>query len=94
MSKGTEINKNSFLKNLKSFLAFAPYYLLIYSTKICYSSCMSYKLNGRNIYEMNTLSMNGRGYIMLTELQKKFFLKLKIPPKENVEFEDLHTILL
>ncbi|MCU5406748.1 arylamine N-acetyltransferase [Bacillus cereus] len=31
---------------------------------------------------------------MLTELQKKFFLKLKIPPKENVKFEDLHTILL
>ncbi|MGX5373575.1 arylamine N-acetyltransferase family protein [Bacillus cereus] len=31
---------------------------------------------------------------MLTELQKKFFLKLKITPKENVEFEDLHTILL
>ncbi|MBT2576919.1 arylamine N-acetyltransferase [Bacillus sp. ISL-8] len=31
---------------------------------------------------------------MLTELQKKFFLKLKIPPKENVEFEDLHTIFL
>lgn len=33
-------------------------------------------------------------YIMLTELQKKFFSKLKIPPKDNVEFEDLHTILL
>ncbi|AND11112.1 arylamine N-acetyltransferase [Bacillus thuringiensis] len=31
---------------------------------------------------------------MLTDLQQKFFLKLKIPPKENVKFEDLHTILL
>ncbi|MFE5365742.1 arylamine N-acetyltransferase, partial [Bacillus cereus] len=31
---------------------------------------------------------------MLTELQKKFFSKLKIPQKENVEFEDLHAILL
>ncbi|MED2559028.1 arylamine N-acetyltransferase, partial [Bacillus thuringiensis] len=29
---------------------------------------------------------------MLTELQKKFFSKLRIQPKENVEFEDLHTI--
>ncbi len=31
---------------------------------------------------------------MLTELQKKFFLKLKIPLRENVKFEDLHRILL
>ncbi|MEF8684107.1 arylamine N-acetyltransferase family protein [Bacillus cereus] len=31
---------------------------------------------------------------MLTELQKKFFSKLKILPRENVKFEDLHTILL
>ncbi|PFV43123.1 arylamine N-acetyltransferase family protein [Bacillus thuringiensis] len=31
---------------------------------------------------------------MLTELQKKLFLKLKIPPRENVKFEDLHRILL
>ncbi len=61
---------------------------------MCYSSYIPYKLSDCNIYEMNTLFINGRGYIMLTELQKKFFLKLKIPPKENVEFEDLHTILL
>ncbi|GAA0431584.1 hypothetical protein GCM10008934_21340 [Virgibacillus salarius] len=31
---------------------------------------------------------------MLTELQKKFFSKLQITPKENVKFEDLHTIIL
>ncbi|WP_044796663.1 arylamine N-acetyltransferase family protein [Bacillus cereus] len=31
---------------------------------------------------------------MLTELQKKFFSKLKIPTKDNVEFEDLHAIFL
>ncbi|MEH7189666.1 arylamine N-acetyltransferase family protein [Bacillus toyonensis] len=31
---------------------------------------------------------------MLTELQINFFSKLKIPPRENVKFEDLHTILL
>ncbi len=31
---------------------------------------MPYKLNGRNTYEMNILSMNGRGYIMQTDLQK------------------------
>lgn len=43
---------------------------------------------------MNTFSVNRSGYIMLTESQKKFFSKLKIPPKENVNFEDLHTILL
>lgn len=30
---------------------------------------------------------------MLTELQKNF-AKFQIPPKENVEFEDLHIILL
>ena len=30
---------------------------------------------------------------MLTELQK-VFLKIKMPPRENVKFEDLHTILL
>lgn len=61
MSKDTEIHKNSFLKNLKSFLAFAPYFPLIFSAKMCYSSCIPYKLNGRNIYEMNIISMNGRG---------------------------------
>ncbi|WP_411859769.1 arylamine N-acetyltransferase, partial [Bacillus thuringiensis] len=30
---------------------------------------------------------------MLTELQKNFFSRLQIPPKEEVRFENLHEIL-
>ncbi|USP55651.1 hypothetical protein J2N67_005900 (plasmid) [Bacillus thuringiensis] len=31
---------------------------------------------------------------MLTELQKSFFSRLQISPKEDVKFKDLHEILL
>ncbi|MEB8646386.1 arylamine N-acetyltransferase, partial [Bacillus cereus] len=31
---------------------------------------------------------------MLTELQKSFFSRLQVSPKEDVNFKDLHEILL
>ncbi len=43
---------------------------------------------------MDNLPINGRWYTMLTELQKNFFSRLQISPKEDVTFEDLHGILL